>query len=568
MSSLETLKKQLERVQDDMPFGLSTSEYVEPASLRKDSVMHKLDDDFVWPRRIYLANKRLNIPSGSIAIYGASGLEKIVGADDSTKVLMDIFKNNFLRRMTDPYDSQTRRDLNETAIIDPVVSRALEIRTMSFLEDDFEIKYEIKTMADESGTAYTPQQTDTFMKKYQQEFGMYIQKIETWRKSKDIDLLAMMKLMNVATIVQGRALTIMYPPVGELPQDKLPDSLRLIHDLDVGEPIVDTGVTNNGQLWKLVAVTLRLGNKKILLPDEMVYITRKNWGLRRDSSYFGTSALESILIASKTYRRLINQDFPKAVVSGYLTKLIIQMLTRGNDANSNAQLNAFATSLLTKGTDIIFSNTNYTVTPVKLPVDHQMLQMVLTSLEDILISNAGATKSAMGRELNLNRDIATVQEITFKQYTRKPDEQLICNEIEKQLLNPFLSHLSGMPEDELPIKLKIVRITPLPTTETQDLAALQSVREMPSQLSNPTSGEVIPSAEQAIIQSQGNSPPSVTQATLAQDKKQEMMNPSLQPPAKKKFKGAIGQLDEMVLESDKILIKALKEYNGGAPFRK
>jgi hypothetical protein len=132
-------------------------------------------------------------------------------------------------------------------------------------------------------------------------------------------------------------------------------------------------------------------------------------------------------------------------------------MTRGSEAEQRGQINSFMNSLLAKSTDILTVNAGTKVTAIPLKVESDALSKVHDFIENHIITNIGVTKSMMMRELNMNRDIATVQEIAFINYTRKQDEQLIASAYENQLLNPLLAHLAGTVVSELPFKIKIVR---------------------------------------------------------------------------------------------------------------
>jgi hypothetical protein len=209
----------------------------------------------------------------------------------------------------------------------------------------------------------------------------------------------------------------------------------------------------------------------------MIYCVRKQWGLRADAMFFGASAIEPVVQASKGYKRVINFDFPKAAVAGYLTKLLLKATTSGDTTISEAQLQEIVTALVSEGTDIIGINESAEITPVQTKVDTPVLELLVRKYEELLLSAGGSTMSQLGRTANLNRDTATIMEIAHMKYVRTPDEGLMAGYFEDQLLNPVLYHLAGIQKDEEgnpliapPVKVKIVRRTKVDENEmaTQD----------------------------------------------------------------------------------------------------
>ena len=214
-----------------------------------------------------------------------------------------------------------------------------------------------------------------------------------------------------------------------------------------------------------MAIKLDTKSKKLALIDEMVYCIRKAWGLRKDSLFYGASALEAVVPSSKAYKRVTNFDLPKAAVAGYLTKLLLKINVTGDAKAQSDELQGILNDLVDEGTDVIAVNSDAEITPVPVKVDTPVLKLLLDYYNEILLSAGGSTMAQLGRTANLNRDTATIMEIAHQKFVRTPDERLIAGFYEEQLLNPLLKHLMQRPMDtegnqmdDLPVRIKIVRI--------------------------------------------------------------------------------------------------------------
>jgi hypothetical protein len=415
---------------------------------------------------------------------------KYVGAagDD----FLDVDENK-IKEMTDPYNSQTRQDFTNCAYSDPTLGPALENRNNSFFENGFDMILELTNKIGEDGRPMDEAAQAEKMKMWSQIFAPHLQKIIDWSQKKDILLLEKMKASHISSIVQGRSLTLVTPPMSILGDGVLPDSLTNLSTDETGNPIIDT------VRRKLIAVKLKTRGKKLAVIDEMVYCVRKQWGLRSDAMFFGASAIEPVVQASKGYKRVINFDFPKAGVAGYLTKLLLKATTAEGATISETQLQSIVNNLVSEGTDIIGINEEADITPVQTKVDTPVLELLVRKYEELLLSAGGSTMSQLGRTANLNRDTATIMEISHQKYVRTPDENLISGYWEDQLLQPLLAHLSGVPKDpvtnepllELPVRIKIVRRTKVDETQmaTQDEDTQITDKRMQDQVSQLSNNE-------------------------------------------------------------------------------
>lgn len=390
-------------------------------------------------------------------------------AENSTTTRISV---SDIKEMIDPYDSTTRKDFSEIALNNAIIAPGLERRSQALYEDDFELFLEEKDAEtqEESETSGTGQELSkaqqqsqgnieteavqkTIAPELENKFAESFKQLKSWTKEKSINLLRQMKTANHISIVQGRHCVNIFPPISQLQENKLPDILKTISPEDMKHPLVDTKLT-----WSMVALRVELGSKQFLLPDEMVYITRRDDGLRKDSAYYGASTLEPIITAGRTFNRILNHNIPKIAIAAWMQKLIIQVMTRGGEAEQLAQLTAFANGILSKQNDILCLNAGTIATAVPIKIETDAIKFAYDNLIDVICLNIGVTKSMIFRENNLTRDIATVQEIAFIKYIRKPDEKIIAEAFETQLLNPLLAHLEGVTVDELPVRVRIRRI--------------------------------------------------------------------------------------------------------------
>lgn len=424
------------------------------------------------PKRIArIVNKAEEIKK--IAIYGAAGYTD----------LLKTFNAAQLRYMLDPYDIATRLEFSDSAHVDPMLSVCFEKRNSSIFEDGYTLELELKSQYDENGQKLapaketpqpqtkipipvpgqaivkTPQEqpedpAKTLLDSYNVKYGAQLQMLRDWDLKDNIKTRDKMRSIHLAGMVQGRGMLLIQPPITQLAPMQLPDALKLLNYQFIGAPIIEYVDT-----WSLVGVRILLQSKEIALRDEMVYYTSKNWGLRKESDFYGTSLMEALLVPSRSYRRLINHDIPKGAVSAYLTKIILQLATRGTPAEQQLQATTMGNNLLAKANDIVVTNLESKVTPVSPQVNDVFIFKAIEALENILISGVGVTKTMIGREYNLNRDIATIQSILYVKYVRKPDEMNLAETFENQLYNPLFAHLCGVESpDDLPVRVVIKRV--------------------------------------------------------------------------------------------------------------
>ncbi len=356
-----------------------------------------------------------------------------------------------VREMTDPYNFSIRTWFTNSAYQDPTLSPALQKRNNSFFSTGFELKLELKSMLDGTGNALTPETKDAEIEKYMSEYAANLAKLMEWCESPDVNLIQIMKRAHLSTIIQGRSLILIIGGTTALGKDNLPIALRLITWQDTGSVIIDT------LLWKIIGVRMFFANKSVAAPEEMIYITGKNWGLRRDSDYYGASELEAFIQLSRINKKVLNYDLAKASEVAYITKLILTVLTGGDQDTRSTQITNLVNQVIAQGTDVIGVESGVTVTPVGVTADSALLEMIIKVLDDRLISAAGSTRAQMGRTEGLNRDTATIMEVENIRNIRTPDEEMIKTPVENQLLNVLFAHLIGKDAKEIPVKVVMVR---------------------------------------------------------------------------------------------------------------
>lgn len=423
-----------------------------------------------------------------------------------------------VREMTDPYNFSIRKWFAESAYADPTLTVALQRRNNSFFSDDFELSLELKSMVRaESETTQgdtipqendvgdfgqqpkptlgsadfiptnasaptesnsttpvdkpkqamlTPEEANIQVESFKSQYSAVLDKLESWRKLPTIDILEKMKRSHLSVIDQGRVLNLIIPKLTELGPGELPLTLRVVTWQDTGQVLVDT------LLWQIIGIRLFFPNKNIALPEEMVYITGKNWGLRRESDFYGASEIEAFIQMSRINKKVLNYDLAKAAEAGYITKLILSLMTEGEQGSRETQVTDIVSKIISQGTDVIGLEMGATVTPVPITVDTPMLDMITKLLHERLTSAGGATKAQMGSTENLNRDTATIMEVENIRNIRTPDEMLIKTAFENQLFNPLFAHLTGKKFEELPVRVVIKRKQP------KDEANMQSKNDM------------------------------------------------------------------------------------------
>lgn len=377
-----------------------------------------------------------------VSIVGAAGEEDI--PESKIKVI------------TDHYDSNTRKLLNDCILEDPLLSPATDRRFDSIFEDGFHLEYEDAIAYDPIQKRHlTKDETEAKFKESSAKFDSFLLQLETWKDN--VHLIDTMRDAAGVSFSQGRSGSLISPGLLELKPGALPFSVEIIHYSDLGDPVVDIGLTK-----QIVAVKTKFEGKQICRRDELVYITRNKRGYRKEGKFLGTSPLEPIITISKAIKRVYNYDIPEAVIAAYITKILFSF----DDEVESSDATTFIQNFLKTGKIAFGMKGVRDVKEIPIKVDSGMIDLMEKKLADTELSIVGVPKSMLNREHNLNRDIATIEAIQFMKFVRKPDEQLLADEFQSQLLNPLLSIRFGIPLNELPKRIKIVRDSPTKDLDT------------------------------------------------------------------------------------------------------
>ena len=368
-----------------------------------------------------------------------------------------------LKEVSDPYTGDIRKALTDIILSDPVASPAARYSIGALFEDGFDLKFTLASQfSQQLKRQMTPEEVELSLQTTGAEFFTILEQLDTWKSDCDVEQLA--KDLHGVSLAQGKAGGMMLPGILDLDKGQLPKICEIIPADDLGNPIIDSGETR-----KIVAVKLDLDDedsqdedvKDILRADELVYYVTGIRGLRREAKYQGVSPLEPVIQISKALKRVYHLDAPLAMVAAYITKQLIKVSKENLDDALQSRVNLFMSNLFKSTTWAMAMPDWYdgvdTVTP---KVDWPMFDGIEQKLATVELSALGVPKSAMNREQDLNRDIATIQAIQFVRFIRKPAEEAIKKVLENQVFNPLMAHLAQKKLSEIPVRIDIVRKIP------------------------------------------------------------------------------------------------------------
>lgn len=368
-----------------------------------------------------------------------------------------------LKEISDPYRSDIRTDLMDILLLDPVGSAAGRYAIGALFEDGFELQFTLASQySQELKRQMTPEEVRIKLETTQTEYFTILEQLDTWKSDCDIEQLA--KDLYGVSLSQGKACGMIQPGILELQKGKLPSLCEILPAEDLGNPIVDEGLTR-----KIVAVKLQLDDeekedvniKDILRADEMVYHVIGIRGLRREAKYQGVSPLEPVIQISKALKRIYHLDMPLALVAAYIAKQLIKVSKEDTDDALQQRVTNFMSNLFKSSTWAMAMPDWYEgVDVIQSKVDWNMFNGIENKLATVELSALGVPKSAMNREQDLNRDIATIQAIQFVRFTQKPAEKAIAKQLENQVFNPLMAHLAEKNLKDIPLRIKIVPIEP------------------------------------------------------------------------------------------------------------
>lgn len=365
-----------------------------------------------------------------------------------------------LKVISDPYDIQTRKEFTDLILTNPIAAPAHTYLIGSLFENGFTLELTVSSMFDALlGRYLSPEEISAKMILETPKYASFLAQLVTWKDKCKIEQLAK-DLVSVA-IPQGKAAGQIIPALMDLTPNQLPTFCEIIPADDLGNPIIDAGDSR-----KLVAVKINTNSndekntdkKDILRADEIVYMTLGSRGLRRESKYQGVSRLESVLQVSLAIQKYYKLHAPIAMISSYKPTQLIKIKPESVDDATASRINTFMTTLFKSSTVAMAMPDWYDgVDIVANTVDWDFFSGIENKLATVILAQLGVPKSAMNREQDLNRDIATIQAIQFVRFTVKPLEETLMEVLENQLFNPLLSHLSGVPLEKLPVRVKIKR---------------------------------------------------------------------------------------------------------------
>ena len=363
-----------------------------------------------------------------------------------------------LREMSDPYQKVTRDDFTDCALTDPTAQPALHKRNRSFFNNGFHLELELASSRDEKGIILIGESKKMKLKEFETKFNPLLKRIEDWYETKPIKLLQKMRSSGFAAWVQGRSAVKIFPPLSQLEQNMLPQSLKVVASEHVGNPIIDRDT------WEIVALRIHSvdDDQVVLLPDEMVHVILRDSGLKQEERFFGRSIMEPFVQLCRINKRAVDFDYSKAIVASYNPKIMMKIPVQGTPDEKEEQLRARASDVASEGNDIIAieSDEFSSVDAIPNQVNHEMMSRIREDIDQILIPGMGSTKLQIGRVDGLTRDNATIMEVESIRDTRTPDEKEISDFFIDELLMPLLAHLARMKQSELPVKIKIVRDEP------------------------------------------------------------------------------------------------------------
>ena len=406
-------------------------------------------------------------PDRTLAASGTFGqTTNLYTGTITTQQLKEMYPNYFvirpipsqnIREMVDPYNNYTRKMFTDCARTDPTLQPALAKRNHAFFANGFVLKLEVKSKYSPiDGHVLEKEEQEEMASQYYSQYLGYLTALETWCNSRDIRLETKLRASHYVGTVQGRFLAKVYPPLSILQPGKLPEMIKVVSAEEMGNVIIDR------MTEEIVAIRIYSVDEEnfTLLPDEFVYGFVNDSALTRYERFYGRSDLESIVQLSRINKHTVNIAYAKALENAYLPKILLELEVDGSPEEKESQLTDYVKRIMASGTDIVAveASENSKAQAIPQEVRHEMITAIRKDLDEIVLGVAGSTKAQISRTENLTRDNATIMEIENRRNVVMPDENTYAEFYETQLLNPLLSHLMGIPEDQIPVKIYIERI--------------------------------------------------------------------------------------------------------------
>ena len=237
--------------------------------------------------------------------------------------------------MNDPYSREVRNLFTDCALGDPSVRTPLRRRRNAFLANGFHLELELKSSRNpETDIEFTPEELAMANAELNQsELVKPLKQLEEWASQDEVNILEKMKEAQFLGVVQGRSLVRIIPPMSQLGHGILPLMCRKVPAEETGNVIL------NRRFASIIGVRYYsiLEGTGVALPDGMVYCYFNDSSLKRFEQYYGRSDLEAILQLSRVNKKIINHDYPKAIVSAYMPKLFGKIPVTGTPVPSRME---------------------------------------------------------------------------------------------------------------------------------------------------------------------------------------------------------------------------------------
>jgi len=370
-----------------------------------------------------------------------------------------------LMEMNDPHNAEQRHSFTDCALTDPTSSPGLERRKKSLFQNGIILQLKLATELGVDGHELSKEEKEELLKPFVIQFAKPLILLNKWRKKKRIQLLKNITSSAYAGWVQGNSIVKHFPPISQLTEGQLPESLKLVSSEDIGNVIIDR------ESWIVIAIRIHTieNNQHVVLPDEMVHVIYRDSGLERHERFYGRSIMEPFVQLSKINKHTVNYQYAKAISAAIFPKVAIHTPVEGDPEEKDEQLKKRAAEWAEEGVDVIAMEANELskVESIDNKTNNEMVRDIRKDIDEILMAGMGTTKLKLGRTEGLNRDTATIMEVENIRDVRTPDELEIAEFFEEQLLNPLFYHLTKLNDDTSPVRIQIKRIDPEDETTIQ-----------------------------------------------------------------------------------------------------
>ena len=333
--------------------------------------------------------------------------------------------------MNDPYSREVRSLFSDCALGDPSVRTPLRRRRNAFLANGFHLELELKSSRDpKSDIEYSPEEFALANAEVNQSpLVKPLKQLEEWASQDEVNILEKMKEAQFLGVVQGRSLLRIIPPMSQLPDKVLPLMCRKVPAEETGNVIL------NRRFASIIGVRYYsiLEGTGVALPDGMVYCYFNDSSLKRFEQYYGRSDLEAILQLSRVNKKIINYDYPKAIVSAYMPKLFGKIPVQGSKEEKDRYLQEYAARFANQDSVMIEATEEAEIAFHPVQVNQGMIEAIRADIQRLMNPALGTTNLKMGETDQLTRDNATIMEVEEKREIRQPDEMVVFKFFENHM---------------------------------------------------------------------------------------------------------------------------------------